>query len=495
MNSMRLTIHRLPLVLPILACALGVIGFPWQDNTGFAEQPSVENAGTEKAESEQAEAPVPASQAEAGLRRALAAMATRQWSGGWANGWSLDGRVVWGEHNPIPHNWLTVQPPATPGIARVYLRAAQVLRDDGYLAHARLAQRALLAVQTPKGGFPHEAAPSGRRPRVGTFDDDTTTGALKFLIELWEFTGSPSDREEVLRVGEFLLESQYPDTGGWPQAYPPNPRGYNRYITFNDNAMANVIRALLQLDHLLDDPRYLEAARRGGECILRLQGPPGQDVWAQQHDPVTLLPASARAFEPAAYTAGETRGVCDVLIDLYLHTGEDRFLEPLPRVFAWYEANRLPNGKWARFYEPETRRPIYGDRDGKVYYRLEEISLERQQGYSWEGDYFPSAAHRAYERIQEIGREAYQTERQPARSVRPDRLAGRVQQLLDSQHPDGWWTERPGTRHRQAMVEADIPESAREVVWSRTFCRHAGLLLDYLEAQSRVEQTGNQTAN
>jgi PelA/Pel-15E family pectate lyase len=38
---------------------------------------------------------------------------------------------------------------------------------------------------------------------------------------------------------------------------------------------------------------------------------------------------------------------------------------------------------WARFYELDGDRPIFGDRDGKVYYDLSEISRERNLGYGW----------------------------------------------------------------------------------------------------------------
>lgn len=425
-------------------------------------------------------------QAETGLRRALAAMATRQWSGGWGNGWNISGQVVWGEFRPIPHYSLTAQPPATPGIARIYLRAAEVLNDDTYLHHARLAQQALLAVQSEAGGFTYDAAPSSGPARSGTFDDDVTTGSLDFLIRFWQFTGNEADRQAILRVGDFLLESQYPECGGWPQAYPPRPNHYNRFITFNDGVMSNVITSLLRLHDLFGDPRYIDAARRGGECIIRLQGSPGEDIWGAQHDPETLLPASARAFEPVAYTASESRGVIEILIELYLATGDERFLEPIPKALAWYDANRLANDNWARFYEPGTMRPIYGDRDGEVYYRLEDISLERQRGYSWEGDYYPYSAKEAYDRIMEIGRTAYLAERhQNRQEYSRDALSRDVNEVLNAQHPDGWWTENAtNSRYRETLKEAGVAEDAWELVWSRTFVRNAGLLLDFIESES-----------
>src|SRR5206468_832719 len=41
---------------------------------------------------------------------------------------------------------------------------------------------------------------------------------------------------------------------------------------------------------------------------------------------------------------------------------------------------------WARYYEIGTDRPIFGDRDKTIHDDVNEISLERRNGYSWYGD-------------------------------------------------------------------------------------------------------------
>jgi hypothetical protein len=40
----------------------------------------------------------------------------------------------------------------------------------------------------------------------------------------------------------------------------------------------------------------------------------------------------------------------------------------------------------ARLYELETDRPVFGDRDRTIHNAVEEISLERRNGYGWYGD-------------------------------------------------------------------------------------------------------------
>ena len=41
---------------------------------------------------------------------------------------------------------------------------------------------------------------------------------------------------------------------------------------------------------------------------------------------------------------------------------------------------------WARFYETGTDRPIFGDRDQSIHDDVNEISLERRNGYAWYGE-------------------------------------------------------------------------------------------------------------
>lgn len=419
-----------------------------------------------------------AARVEAALRKALDAMATRQTHGGWGRAYTLHGGIMWGEYKPIPNTWITVQPPATPRVAQVYLRAGQVLDDPAYIENARLARAALLALQTAEGGFPHEADPAGRKATRGTFDDDTTTSVIEFFIDWWQHTGAEEDLAVVHRVGDFILQAQYPENGGWPQFFPPPAAGYQRYITFNDSNIELILRALLKLHEITGEARYLDATRRGGECIIRLQGGPGEAIWAQQYDPETLEPAWARKFEPPGYSAAESIGVCNILIELYLATGEERFLEPLPKAFEWYDTHQLPDGKWARLYEPGTQRPVYGRRDiaEKVYDREKATT-----GYSWEGNWYPHAAKTAYERIREIGREAYVEEQKP-KTGKPDlaSLEAKAREAAEALSGDGWWLSKPSAsdleEYRRAGVHEDEP-----MVELNHFNRNATILLDYLD--------------
>ena len=90
------------------------------------------------------------------------------------------------------------------------------------------------------------------------------------------------------------------------------------------NAIADVIDVMLEAHRIYGDRRFLNAALRGGDFMIRAQMPEPQPAWAQQynHD---MEPAWARRFEPPSVTGGESFGVMRALMDLYIETGEERF--------------------------------------------------------------------------------------------------------------------------------------------------------------------------
>ena len=53
---------------------------------------------------------------------------------------------------------------------------------------------------------------------------------------------------------------------------------------------------------------------------------------------------------------------------------------------------------WARFYEVDTNRPFFCNRDGIKVYTLAEVTLERRTGYSWYSD----AAAKLLEKISKV---------------------------------------------------------------------------------------------
>ena len=327
--------------------------------------------------------------------------------GGWVGIWTLDLAQRWGESLSEKANpgEIWVQPPGTPTVGKTLLRAHRVTGDATYLAAARGAGRALVWGQHEEGGWDHRVdishlGPDAQKPerRKGpcAFDDNITQGAIDFLMDLDAALDEPW-LDDGVRLGlAFLLKSQFPG-GAWPQWYPLRG-GYHDGYTFNDNTINDCIRVLCDAHRRYGRAEYLAAAKRGGDFIIASQLAAPQSGWAQQygHD---LKPAWARAFEPPAACSAVTARNIRTLVDLHACTRDAKYLEPIPAAIEWLDRSKLKDGLWARLYEVGTNKPIYGDRDGKVHYTLDEISDERRTGYSWQGEYGVVRAKASFERV------------------------------------------------------------------------------------------------
>jgi len=124
-------------------------------------------------------------------------------------------------------------------------------------------------------------------------------------------------------------------------------------------------------------------------------------VWCQQHDPLTLEPASARNYEMPSKCGAESAVIMTFLMDLpnpdsrtvaAVHAAADWFKKLKSVDVVWdmgsddgRKLSPKPGGGplWARYYDLKTDRPIFGDRDKTIHDDVSEISKERRNGYSW----------------------------------------------------------------------------------------------------------------
>ncbi len=258
---------------------------------------------------------------------------------------------------------------------------------------------------------------------VGTFDNDATTTQLRFLAKV--ITALPADQSAKYRASflhglDYIFAAQYPN-GGWPQVWPLQG-GYHDTITHNDGAMIYIMELLRDVKDGQNEfafvPKKTRALtdaslKRGIECIFATQivADGRRTVWCQQHDPLTLKPASGRNYEMPSQVSSESAEIMMFLMDLP---------KPSPGVVTavhaaavWFEKNKILNmtytwddegGRnlfpepgagplWARYYDIGTGRPIFGDRDKTIHDTLDEISLERRRGYAW----YRSSPERALE--------------------------------------------------------------------------------------------------
>ena len=220
-----------------------------------------------------------------------------------------------------------------------------------------------------------------------TFDDGTMASVLYFAFDLSDLVAesgisSPEWLEEMIENGfSFIVKTQSPD-GSWPQQYKFH--GYHSLATLNDDAMTGLIRVLLTGYDRLGKPEYLEAAKRGGDFLLKVQSPGDEPAFAQQYS-LLFKPTSARKFEPAGYSSLETAYAINALIDLYLSTGNEQYRNGAEKAAAWLDASRINPTSWARLYEVGSNRPIFGRRDGTVTYDIADLPESERRTYRWTG--------------------------------------------------------------------------------------------------------------
>lgn len=251
-----------------------------------------------------------------------------------------------------------------------------------------------------------------------TIDNDATSTEIRYLSRVYLATHIDKYKDAALEGIRYILRTQYAN-GGFPQFWP-RPTGYYTHITYNDNAMVNVLKVLREVyekkapytfipDTICDKARA--AFDKGVECILKTQVRQNGKltVWCAQHDERTLAPAKARAYELPSLSGAESDNI--VLLLMSLPHPSPEIIASVEAAIEWFKANQITGimretftnneGKkdyrmvpcpqdnpaclalWARFYTLEDNRPFFCDRDGIMKFNLSEIGHERRNGYSW----------------------------------------------------------------------------------------------------------------
>ena len=423
--------------------------------------------------------------------------------GGYLWRYSLDLKLVAGEGRATrTMQWL--QPPGTPSVGMALLEAYQRTGEKALLDHALAAGAALAAAQLPSGGwnysFDFSDPARSKRRNISTFDDNTSQSCLRFLLALSEVATGNTARERAIRHARDLglrklLEAQYPN-GAWPQRYDGVPKAakdfpvlkarypkawsatypkanYINHYTFNDNSHRDCVLLALEAHRVTGDLKYLQATRRGGDFILLAQMPVPQPVWAQQYN-TRMEPAWARKFEPPSVTGGESVGACRTLIDLYLATGDDKYLNAVAPAVSWYLRSAIVPGKWARFYELQTNRPLYFTKDYQLTYQDNDMPTH----YSFQSSYGVKGMIRYYEAVRKQGREGWLAAQTPKplsasqRTARAKSMEKQVRAVITAQDSLGRWITRNKLETR-GMIFGDRVET-------NTFIDHIGMLSKYL---------------
>ncbi|MFC1607495.1 pectate lyase [Candidatus Latescibacterota bacterium] len=437
--------------------------------------------------------------------------------GGFLWKYSSDLSVKWGEV-PARETMIWVQDPGTVGVGSMFLDAYLATGETQYLEYAQNAANALIWGQHPSGGWHYfiDFDMTGVRQFYDdvyskcwgweeynhyygncTYDDDVTTGAAKFMLEIYMATLNPAYRVSVLSALDFILESQYPN-GAWPQRYPLKhdyPHNghpdYTSYYTYNDNVIQGNIYFLLEAWEKLGNEEYKNAAYRGMDFLIISQLAEPQAGWGQQYD-MEMRSAAARSYEPASVMPGQTRRCIRDLQTFYKISGDRRYLAGIPAAIKWLELSYLPADHksnervtHATFYELGTNKPLYAHREGtsietgRYWIDYEPRNFPGHYGMQTRIDV--AGIKKEFDRVSALTPEQAMAEYrdQRARSGRARRVnAETVTKLIDTMDDRGIWLE--DVRFPDIVDAVNTPATIMEGISTRTFILNMRTLINYL---------------
>ena len=250
-----------------------------------------------------------------------------------------------------------------------------------------------------------------------TIDNNATTKEIRYLVKAYKKTNNNAYLKAAKKGIHYYLIAQYAN-GGWPQYFPDSAL-YRSQITYNDDAMVNVLNVLADIVERKNDfdliplnefPQIPDAISRGIQCIIRTQIRVNDTLtaWCAQYNHRTFQPEMARKFELVSISGNESVGIIRFL--MRINNPPDAIIQSITAAIQWLEKVKItgykytdilspnePSGKdrvivpdssstlWARFYEIGTNRPFFSGRNSIKKYNLKEIEAERRNGYGWYG--------------------------------------------------------------------------------------------------------------
>lgn len=261
-----------------------------------------------------------------------------------------------------------------------------------------------------------------------TIDNNATSKEILYLLKAYKQTQNKAYLLSAQKGIDYILLAQNAN-GGWPQYYPDSSL-YRAAITYNDNAMINVMEVLQDVftgakDFDVIDSSYKNKAQvainKGIDCILKTQITVDGKLtaWAQQYDKNTLKPVMARKFELVGLASSESAAIVAFLMRQKNPSPEIK--KAIEAAVIWFDEVKIkgynfvhiddpkqPKGKdavikadpnstiWARYYEIGTNKPFFSGRNSVKVYSVAEIENERRAGYAWYGIWPQKVLDEAY---------------------------------------------------------------------------------------------------
>ena len=257
--------------------------------------------------------------------------------------------------------------------------------------------------------------------KLSTIDNNAVKLELLYLSKIYTEIKDENFKKKIknsfLKGIKYLIDAQYKN-GGWPQNFPLRGN-YKDYITYNDNAMINVLTILRHIYKkdmysIHADSDLIVAAKtafdKGIAFILNTQFVQNGKltVWCAQYHNKTLLPAKGRKYELASLSGDESVYIVKLLMSI--ENPSPKIKESIEYALIWFRENKItgirlenylnsdglndirvvndPFAKHllARFYTLNDNVPFFCDRDGIIKFAISEIGFERRNNYRWYTD-------------------------------------------------------------------------------------------------------------
>lgn len=413
----------------------------------------------------------------------------------------------WGEGTATPDT-LFVQPPGTPTVGMAYLKAWHATRDPIYREAAQETAGALVYGQLASGGWTqviHFAADKrmgkyrngkGGSWNVSSLDDGQTQAALQMLLRTDQaLEGKDGAIHEAAQFGlDALLKAQFAN-GAFPQVWigpvPARPvvkaaypdydwktegrvKNYWDHYTLNDNLAGSVCDTLIEAHQITRDARCLAAIARLGDFLILAQMPDPQPGWCQQYNE-QMMPMWARKFEPPAISGYESQDVMRTLIKIARHTGDKKYLAPIPRALAYFKTCVLADGRVARFYELKTNKPLYMDRAYQLTYDDADVPAH----YGWKQTAHFEAIEREYQAAHSAQAGGEWKKAAVGSGEIPKQLEDAVRKIVREQDEQGRWVS---TYAGEKLVGQPKFRDGFRYISSEVFSRNVETLAEYLQA-------------
>ena len=234
---------------------------------------------------------------------------------------------------------------------------------------------------------------------------------------------------------------------------------------------STVAETLLVAHRAYQDDRYTASLRRLGDFLLLAQMPDPQPAWAQQYS-YQMHPMWARKFEPPAISGDESQEAIDTLLAIYTATGDEKYLEPIPKAITFLERSLLSDGRLARYYELGTNKPLYMRRRGKEYF------------LTYDDSSLPS--HYSWKTSARLGKLKAKLERVIRQAVRPgadvEKREERVRETISQLDTKGRWLS---TYRGERLVGQSNFADGERYLSSAVFSRNLTVLAEFVLSQSK----------